>query len=56
MGDDYTKYGVNEKGEVYAMTDSARYKALGNGWTCDVVAHILRGINSPVIKSVKRLF
>ena len=56
MGDDYTKYGVNEAGEIYTMTDSARYKALGNGWTCDVVTHILSGINAPVIKSVKRLF
>lgn len=26
------------------VPDSARYKALGNGWTVDVIAHILRGI------------
>lgn len=26
------------------MSDSARYKAIGNGWTVDVIAHILRGI------------
>ena len=25
-------------------SDSQRYKMLGNGWTIDVVAHILRGI------------
>lgn len=26
------------------VSDSARYKAIGNGWTVDVIAHILRGI------------
>lgn len=26
------------------VPDSARYKALGNGWTADVIAHILKGI------------
>lgn len=56
MGDDYTKYGVNEQGEIYIMTDSARYKALGNGWTCDVVAHILSGIKNPVNELSKKLF
>ena len=26
------------------ISDGARYKAIGNGWTVDVIAHILRGI------------
>lgn len=26
------------------VSDSQRYKALGNGWTVDVIAHILKGI------------
>lgn len=26
------------------VSDGARYKALGNGWTVDVIAHILKGI------------
>lgn len=26
------------------VSDSARYKALGNGWTVDVIAHIFKGI------------
>lgn len=26
------------------LTDNQRYKVLGNGWTCDVIAHILKGI------------
>ena len=27
------------------FSDTQRYKALGNGWTVDVIAHILRGLN-----------
>ena len=26
------------------ISNSSRYKALGNGWTVDVIAHILKGI------------
>ncbi len=26
------------------VSDSQRYKALGNGWTVDVIAHIFKGI------------
>ena len=31
MPDDWSKYGVNEKGEVYELPDSALYKLQGNG-------------------------
>lgn len=31
MPDNWSKYGVNEKGEVYELSDSARYKLQGNG-------------------------
>lgn len=31
MPDDWSKYGVNEKGEVYELSDSARYTLQGNG-------------------------
>lgn len=56
MGDDYTKYGIIND-EVVEMSNSARYKALGNGWTCDVISHIFQGINSPVKRvTAKRLF
>lgn len=34
LPDDYTK----------AISDSQRYKSIGNGWTVDVIAHILKGI------------
>jgi DNA (cytosine-5)-methyltransferase 3A len=32
-------------GYTSAVSDSQRYKMLGNGWTVDVIAHILGGIN-----------
>lgn len=44
MGDDYTKYGLDNYGNVCEMSYSARYKMLGNGWTCDVIAHIFKGM------------
>lgn len=31
MPDDWSKYGINEKGEVYELSDSARYRLQGNG-------------------------
>ena len=31
MPDDWSKYGINEKGEVYGLPDSARYRLQGNG-------------------------
>jgi site-specific DNA-cytosine methylase len=35
LSDDYTK----------GISNTQRYKTLGNGWTVDVIAHIFRGIN-----------
>jgi len=54
MPKDYTKYGMFE--DIKEMSNSARYKALGNGWTCDVISHILSGINQPKTEIKKRLF
>ena len=31
MPDDWSKYGINEKGEIYELSDSARYRLQGNG-------------------------
>ena len=38
LPDNYTK----------AVADSHRYKALGNGWTVDVVSHILKELHNNV--------
>lgn len=44
MGDNYTKYGIDEKNKIIELSNTARYKALGNGWTADVIAHIFKGL------------
>lgn len=41
LPDNYTKYGVNNKGETKEIPKTKRFEAIGNGWTVDVIAHIL---------------
>lgn len=40
LKDDYTKYGND-----YIISNTQRYKTLGNSWTVDVISHILKGMN-----------
>ena len=40
LPDNYTKGEVGDK----EISDSQRYKMLGNGWTVDVIAHILKNV------------
>jgi len=42
--DNYTDLGINEKGETVKISNTQQYKMIGNGFTCDVIAHILKGI------------
>lgn len=42
LPDDYTNAEIDGK----PISDSQRYKMLGNGWTVDVIAHILKGIKT----------
>ncbi|MBS6063655.1 MAG: DNA (cytosine-5-)-methyltransferase [Peptostreptococcaceae bacterium] len=42
LPDDYTNAEIDAK----PISDSQRYKMLGNGWTVDVIAHILKGIKT----------
>ena len=37
----YTAKGITEKGEIN-ISDTQRYKLLGNGFNCEVIKHILR--------------
>lgn len=32
------------KNTTAGVSDSQRYKMLGNGWTVDVIAHLLKGL------------
>jgi DNA (cytosine-5)-methyltransferase 3A len=41
LPDDYTAYGVDDTGKTVNISNTQRYKAIGNGWTVDVVSHIL---------------
>lgn len=39
--DDFTKFGINANGIQFQVSNSQRYKMLGNGFTRDVIAHII---------------
>lgn len=39
LPDNWTKYGINKKGEKVLLSDSQRLKAIGNGWTAKVFKH-----------------
>jgi len=41
LPDNYTALGVDDKGKEVKVSNTQRYKAIGNGWTVDVIAHIL---------------
>lgn len=41
LPDNYTAFGINDNGKTVNITNSQRYKCIGNGWTVDVIAHIL---------------
>jgi len=40
LPDNYTAMGVNDNGKTVPVSDTQRYRAIGNGWTVDVIAHI----------------
>lgn len=44
--DGYTESGIDPKtGKIVPISNSQRYKALGNGWTVDVIAHIFKSLD-----------
>lgn len=44
LPDNYTKYGIDEKGIVKPVSYTQRVQCVGNGWTVDVIAHILTNV------------
>ena len=44
LPDNYTQYGINEKGEKYEISTSQRYKMLGNGFQPPVLVHLINQI------------
>ncbi len=51
--DDYTKYGIDNKGNQIIISNSQRYKMLGNGFTRDIISHIVSHI--PTINRFKNM-
>ena len=41
---EYERLQTLPDGYTDGVSDGSRYKAIGNGWTVDVIAHILRGV------------
>jgi len=42
--DNYTAHGAEIDGRYKKISNTQRYKALGNGWTVDVISHIMKGL------------
>ena len=61
MPDGYTKYGDMHDADgltkpMKEISNSRRYKMIGNGWTVDVIKHILNGIPEQSLGTVVSLF
>ena len=41
LPDKYTALGIDDNGKTVNISTTQRYKCVGNGWTVDVIAHIL---------------
>lgn len=41
LPDNYTCFGIDDMGRKIKISNTQRYKCIGNGWTADVIAHIL---------------
>ena len=44
LPDNYTALGMDDNGKEVKISNTQRYKAIGNGWTVDVIAHMLRNM------------
>lgn len=59
MPDDWSKYGIDENGKVYELSDSARYKLQGNGiatpfwsWLMARISEQYKGDQKPTLASL----
>jgi len=46
LPDGYTAFGIDENGDTVTISNTQRYKCIGNGWTVLVIAHILSHITA----------
>ena len=42
LDDGYTAFGIDDNGKTVKVSNTQRYRAIGNGFTVEVIAHILR--------------
>ena len=42
----YTKKGITEEGKIYNISDTQRYKSIGNGWTISVINHLFKNLKN----------
>ena len=42
LPDNYTALGIDDNGKEVKISNTQRYKAIGNGWTVDVIVHMLK--------------
>lgn len=49
--DNYTTYGIDQKYKQVVISNSQRYKMIGNGFTMLVIAHILKSMEMKITKS-----
>lgn len=42
--DNYTALGIDEKGNEVKISNTQRYRMVGNSWTCSVISHIFKNI------------
>jgi len=48
LPDNFTAHGVDDNGKSVNISNTQRYKAIGNGWTIDVISHILSHMDGGV--------
>ena len=41
LSDNYTAFGIDDNGKPVNISNTQRYKCIGNGWTVDVITYIL---------------
>ena len=46
LPDNYTEFGI-ENGVIKNISDTQRYRMIGNGWSAEVIMHILEAANIP---------
>jgi DNA (cytosine-5)-methyltransferase 1 len=52
--DNWTKFGINEKGNKYEVSDCKRYKAMGNALIVNIVTEIVKKLYNSSIKLIPK--